>query len=120
LIGNVYYRALESVTGCQRLRILCRTLVADELAHIGFFSELLRGLRAQGPRGARAFLRPAYKALAGPVHKGFFACAAGLVWMTHRAVLRRSGYTAVGFVRTCLAQYAFHLEQVPTGQALIT
>src|SRR5581483_1796885 len=55
LIGNVYYRALESVTGCQRLRILCRTLVADELAHIGFFSELLRGLRAQGPRGARAF-----------------------------------------------------------------
>jgi len=120
LIGNVYYRALESVTGCQRLRILCRTLVADELAHIGFFSELLRGFRAEGPQGARAFLTPVHKALAWPIHKTFFACAAGVVWMTHRAVLRRSGYTGISFVRTCLAQYAFHLEQVPTGQPLIT
>jgi hypothetical protein len=120
LIGNVYYRALESVTGCQRLRILCRTLVADELAHIGFFSELLRGFRAEVPTGARAFLHPVQKALAGPIHKSFFASAAVVVWMTHRAVLRRSGYTAIGFVRTCLAQYAFHLEQVPTGQPLIT
>jgi hypothetical protein len=120
LIGNVYYRALESVTGCQRLRILCRTLVADELAHIGFFSELVRGFRAEVPTGARAFLHPVHKALAGPIHKSFFASAAAVVWMTHRAVLRRSGYTAIGFVRTCLAQYAFHLEQVPTGQPLIT
>src|ERR1700722_11443267 len=32
LIGNVYYRALESVTGCKRLQVLCRTIVSDELA----------------------------------------------------------------------------------------
>ena len=33
LIGVVYYRALEQATGCQRLKVLCRTLVSDELAH---------------------------------------------------------------------------------------
>ena len=32
LIGNVYYRALASATGCQRLKVLCRTLVADASA----------------------------------------------------------------------------------------
>jgi hypothetical protein len=47
LIGNVYYRALEVATGCQRLKVLCRTLVADELAHVGFESQLLLALHAQ-------------------------------------------------------------------------
>jgi len=46
LIGNVYYRALESVTDCERLQVLCRTIVADELAHVGFESQLLLTLRA--------------------------------------------------------------------------
>ena len=49
LIGNVYYRALETVTECQRLRLLCRMMVADELAHIGFESDLLLSMRAQKP-----------------------------------------------------------------------
>jgi hypothetical protein len=120
LIGNVYYRALEAVTGCQRLKILCRTLVADELAHIGFFCELLRGLRSQAPAGPRALLGPACKALAAPAHKAFFACAGVVVWCTHRGVLRRSGCTVGSFLRTCLAQYAFHLEQVSPGAALIS
>ena len=41
LIGIVYYRALEVVTDCRRLQILCRTLVADQLAHVAFESQLL-------------------------------------------------------------------------------
>ena len=53
LIGNVYYRALEMATGCQRLRLLCRMLVADELAHVGFESDLLLSMRAhKGRTGA--------------------------------------------------------------------
>ncbi len=102
LIGNVYYRSLESVTGCQRLRILCRTLVADELAHVGFESELLRASRARKPAVARALIRL--------THRAFFGCAALVVWLTHRRVLRQSGYGIGSFVRVCLAQYQFHLE----------
>ena len=104
LIGNVYYRALESVTDCQRLKVLCRTLVSDELAHVGFESQVLLALRAGKPAPVRALMRLA--------HRAFFAGTAGVVWMTHRSVLRHAGYTARSFLRICLAQYAFYLEPI--------
>ena len=61
LIGNVYYRALETVTECQRLRLLCRMMVADELAHVGFESDLLLSMRAQKPAPVRAGLDLAHR-----------------------------------------------------------
>lgn len=108
LIGNVYYRALESVTRCQRLRVLCRSLLADELAHIGYESELILELRAGRPAPLRAWVRL--------LHRAFFCGAACSVWICHRAVLRRAGHTAGGFLRQCLDQYAFHLDP-PSGGA---
>ena len=106
LIGLVYYHALESVTGCQRLKLLCRTLIADELAHVGYESELILELRAQKPLALRTLIRL--------MHRAFFCSAACAVWISHRAVLRRAGHTAAGFLRSCLAQYAFHLDP-PSG-----
>jgi hypothetical protein len=114
LIGTVYYRALESATNCRRLQVLCRTLVADELAHVGFESQLLLALRARRGAASRAMTRA--------LHLIFFAGTAAVVWLTHRSVLRSAGHGARGFLRACLAQYAFYLE--PTGadskQALST
>jgi hypothetical protein len=105
LIGKVYYRALEAATDCERLRFLCRVIVSDELAHIGFETQLLFTLRA----GRAAPLR----ALTHPGHRIFFAITAAVVWFTHRSVLRRAGHSARSFLCSCLAQYAFYLE--PTG-----
>lgn len=102
LIGNVYYRALEVATGCQRLKILCRTLVADELAHVGFESQLLLALRARKSPPMRNGMRL--------LHRAFFTGAAGVVYLTHRGVLRRAGYGIGSFLRMCAAQYAFYLE----------
>src|SRR5580704_16432291 len=101
LIGNVYYRALESVTDCERLQVLCRTIVSDELAHVGFESQLL--LTLQAGRAARL------RALTGPAHRLFFATTAAVVWLTHRSVLRRAGHSGRSFLRSCLVQYAFYL-----------
>ncbi len=101
LIGNVYYRALETVTGCQRLKVLCRTLVADELAHVAFESELLRELRTHRPPVVQSALRFA--------HRTFFTCATLVVWSSHHAVLRAAGYRRARFARVCHAQYAFYL-----------
>lgn len=109
LIGNVYYRALESATGCQRLKVLCRTLVADELAHIGFESHLLVALRARRPAALRSLARIA--------HRNFFIGTAAVVWLTHHAVLRRAGYKAGSFLKACAAQYDFYLE--PAGRPLV-
>ncbi len=102
LVASVYYRALEVATGCQRLKVLCRTLVADELAHIGLQSQLLLTLRAQKSVPVRAATRWA--------HRAFFAATAGVVYMTHRRVLRAAGYDLEGFLRACSGQYAFYLE----------
>jgi hypothetical protein len=102
LIGNVYYRALESVTDCERLRILCRNIVSDELAHVGFESQLLFALPARRCAPLRLLMRSA--------HWIFFAGSATVVWLTHRAVLLRAGHSVLGFLRACLVQYSFYLE----------
>jgi hypothetical protein len=105
LIGNVYYRALESVTDCERLQVLCRTIVSDELAHVGFESQLLFTLRAGRAGPLRALMRSA--------HRIFFVSTATVVWLTHRSVLRRAGHSAGSFLRSCVAQYVFYLA--PAG-----
>ena len=105
LIGHVYYRALESATDCERLQVLCRTIVSDELAHVGFESQLLFTLRAG--RAAR------WQVLTRHAHRIFFATTAAVVWLTHRSVLRRAGHSGRSFLRSCQAQYVFYLE--PTG-----
>jgi hypothetical protein len=109
LIGNVYYRALGSATGCQRLRMLCRTLVADELAHVAFESQLLLDLRGARPHWMRGLIHL--------VHRAFFAATACVVWSTHRSLLRQAGYDAREFLRLCLAQYGFYLDPVPVALA---
>jgi hypothetical protein len=109
LVGIVYYRALEASTDCQRLVMLCRTHVSDELAHVGFESQLLLALRAGRAAPVQTLMRLA--------HRAFFAGAAGVVWLTHRSVLRRAGYGARSFMGVCLSQYAFHLEPVNVTRA---
>jgi hypothetical protein len=109
LIGNVYYRALASATGCQRLKVLCRTLVADELVHVAFESQLLLALRARRPGWVRTAVRS--------LHRAFFTLTACVVWWTHRCLLRHGGYDARSFVRLCQAQYGFYLEPVNTRLA---
>jgi len=107
LIGNVYYRALEAATGCQRLRLLCRMLVADELAHVGFESDLLMSMRSEKALPLRVAIDLA--------HRAFFVGATIVVWTTHRAVLRRAGYRAFTFWKACRTQYRFYLQ--PPRQA---
>jgi hypothetical protein len=112
LIGNVYYRALEMATGCQRLRLLCRMLVADELAHVGFESDVLLSMRAQRAAPVRVALDMA--------HRAFFLCTALVVWTTHRPVLKQAGYGMFGFLKACRAQYRFYLQAPRAPQALST
>jgi hypothetical protein len=102
LIGNVYYRALESATHCQRLRLLCRMLVADELAHVGFESDLLLAIRSRRSMPVRVAI--------GFAHRAFFLGTASIVWVTHRQVLQRAGYGMLSFLGACRTQYKFYLQ----------
>jgi hypothetical protein len=104
IVGIVYYRSLEVVTDCRRLQILCRTLVADELVHVAFESQLLLALRSRRP--GRAWLLSGWE-------QGLLTAAALAVWLTHRQVLKSAGYGALLFVRDCRSQYAFYLKSPP-------
>jgi len=106
LIGKVYYRALEAATGCRQLQALCRILVADEIAHVGFESDLLRSMLARKSPFARATVTT--------LHRMFFMSVALVVWLTHRRVLRGAGYRMLTFLRACAAQYSFYLSTPPT------
>ena len=105
LIAKVYLRALEAATGCRQLQTLCRMLVADELAHVGFESDLLRAIQAR--RG------PLARVTADLLHRGLFTVTAVLAFIAHRRVLRSVGYGFQTFLRACSAQYAFYLEPPP-------
>jgi hypothetical protein len=105
LIAKVYLRALEAATGCRQLQTLCRILVADELAHVGFESDLLREIQARR--------RPLARALVEPIQRLYFAGATVLAWLNHRHILRVAGYRFRTFFRACSAQYAFYLEPLP-------
>jgi hypothetical protein len=102
IIGIVYYRALEVVTDCRRLQILCRSLVADELAHVAFESQLLLAFR----NGRTGFA----KLLAGAWEQCLLTGAALVVWATHRRVLKSAGYGPLLFLRDCRGQHAFYLK----------
>jgi hypothetical protein len=109
IIGIVYYRALEVVTSCRRLQILCRTLAADELAHVAFEAQLLREMQLR-KRGWAKSLSRAWE-------QGLLIGACGVVWLTHRRVLKSAGYGVLLFLRDCRSQYAFYLAWPPALRA---
>jgi len=86
------------------VRALGRVLVSDELAHVGFESQLLLALRADRATPVRALMRLGHRAL--------IASAAIVVWFTHRPVLRQGGFGMRSFLRACRSQHAFYLESV--------
>jgi hypothetical protein len=110
IIGIVYYRALEVVTDCRRLQILCRTIAADELAHVAFESQLLLQMR-DGRRGIA-------KLLAGAWEQCVLSAASLVVFAMHRRVLRSAGYGPALFLHDCRSQYAFYLKWPPALRRL--
>jgi hypothetical protein len=110
IIGIVYYRALEGVTDCRRLRILCRTIAADALAHVAFESQLLLQMRG-GKHGLA-------KLLSSAGEQCLLTVAALVVFATHRRVLKSAGYGPALFVHDCRSQYAFYLKCPPALRGL--
>jgi hypothetical protein len=85
--------------------VLCRMLVADELAHVGFESDLWRAMNERRSPAARA-------AAETLLHAAFMG-AAFIIWLKHRRVLGAAGYGMGSFMRACAAQFAFYLEPPP-------
>lgn len=112
LIRKVCYRALERATGSQQLKRLCDALVADELAHVGFESDVLHAIHAsKSPLGRTSALL---------AHRAYFAGSAVAAWFTHRKMLKAAGYRCDTFLQECSVQYTFYLESGSVRVAAMT
>jgi hypothetical protein len=90
IIARVYYDALRRCTESQPLRTLCEQILADEIKHIEFQCERLALMRRQRSRVGLAITHG--------VHRVFMLGTCGVVWLKHRRVLLRGGYSPIRFV----------------------
>ncbi len=107
LCNLLCYRALERLTGNQQLRLLCRMLAAEQLAHIGFTTDLLLALRAE--------LSSVGRLASGMREKWWGLLTVARVWRDHHAALSRAGYGLRQFLQATRLQYIFYMQPLPRG-----
>lgn len=91
MIAVPYYRALRNATESPLLRALCGQILQDEVAHLQYQSGTLARLRV-----GRSAMRRALTELA---HAVLLNATVLAVWMEHRGVFVRGGYTLATFSR---------------------
>jgi hypothetical protein len=84
LIGEVYYRAVRTATGCPALRAICSQLLRDERMHVRFHVERFRFFRKTRWR-VRTVVQDS-------LWRWFFAATCLAVWWKHGRALRLGGY----------------------------
>jgi len=91
IVAVPYYRALHNATQSPLLRTLCRQILQDEAAHLQYQAETLSRLR----RSRSAIDR----ALVELFHALLLQGTVLTVWIEHRSVFLRGGYTLAKFHR---------------------
>lgn len=98
IVAVVYYRALKRATNSRVLAGVCDKILADEVAHIKYESEMINHIRDSKPAAVRqitAFLH------------GFLLFGTTLVvYVSHRRVLKRGGCGFSGFWGACWAEFS--------------
>ncbi len=91
IVAVPYYRALRKATQSPLLRALCSQILQDEAAHLQYQAGTLARLR-----GGRAAIQ---RALTDLLHAVLLQGTVLVVWMEHRSVFLRGGYTLDAFRR---------------------
>lgn len=98
LISVVYYRALKRATNSKLLAGVCDKILADEVAHIKYESEMLNHIRDSKPAAVRlvtAFL-----------HRFLFFGTTLVVFFNHKRVLKRGGCGFYDYWEACWAEFS--------------
>jgi hypothetical protein len=97
IIAKVYYLTLREATQSAILRRLCDQILQDEVKHVEFQAEQLARLRlARGnvPLAATMF-----------VQRFLYLGTVFVVWVFHRAAIRRGGYAFVRWWNMCWLEF---------------
>ena len=98
IIAKIYYRALLAATASPALRAICRRILQDEMSHVEFQSERLAILRRGRARWRIAAVVSMQRLL--------FTGATVGVWVRHRPVLRRGGYSFAAYWLDCHREFS--------------
>jgi hypothetical protein len=109
LIAKVYYAALRKATRSVILQRLCEQILRDEVSHVAFQTEQLARLRARRGRAAHA-LTMAAQCLA-------YLGAVCVVWVSHRAIMRRAGMDAAAWWKACWREFGPAFSRALRAQA---
>lgn len=105
IIALVYYQALSASTSSTHLKHICDIIVADELNHVRYESELINGIREGKSRLYRSTIRL--------LHAVLFLGTTAVVYLTHRSVLNAGGRGPVVFARQCWEEFASRFQHRP-------
>jgi hypothetical protein len=98
ILSLVYYDALKKSTNSDLLKKLCTKILADEMAHVKYESEMLISIRQSKSALSRALINF--------LHKFLFIGTVFVVYLSHRKVLNRGKYDFANFVAACWLEFS--------------
>jgi hypothetical protein len=110
IISLVYYRALKKATNSKLLKSICDKILADEVEHVRYESEMINSIRDTRPalvKNSTAFL-----------HQFLFLGTIIVVFLNHKRVLERGGYDFSEFWVACWSEFSKCFKRRITVQAL--
>lgn len=102
IIAKVYYAALRDATNSLVLQALCRQILQDEVRHVEFQAERLGILRAK-----RNWM---LLAVTNGLQSFLFWGTCLVVWIFHRKVFLKSGFSFVEFRKCCWKEFKAAFE----------
>lgn len=97
IIAKVYYTALRDATHSSVLQTLCRQILQDEVQHVEFQAQRLGILRAKRNR--------VWFVMTNGLQSFLFCGTCLVVWIFHRKVFIKSGYSFVEFWKYCWKEF---------------
>ena len=98
IIALIYYKALRANTASNQLNRICDKILADEIQHVRYESELIRQIRKR-----RASL---YQPIIRLLHAILFLGTTIVVYSSHRSVVNAGGYRLVEFCVACWTEFS--------------
>ena len=105
IIAKVYYLALRDATNSQILQTLCKQILQDEVRHVEFQAERLGMLRAERNWFSLT--------MTNRLQRYLFWGTCLVVWIFHRKVFLKSGYSFLEFWKHCWREFneAFQISR---------
>jgi rubrerythrin len=111
IISLVYYKALRANSNSSQLKKICNKILADEIRHVRYESELINYLREQKPRIFRSIVRF--------LHGVLFSGTIIVVYWSHRRVLNTGGFEFNEFWKACWMEFSSLFDSKALAHAVV-